>query len=81
MNLRKNYGTYITEKRVEKGLTMRKISEKIGVSAITLSNIELEKGKYSLHNLTKYLKELDIPLSEVIQGDGAIIECQRGDNW
>lgn len=81
MNLRKDYGLYITERRVEQGLTMRQLSEKTGVPAINISNIELEKIKgFSLHDLTRYLNELNIPLSEIIP-DGVLFECKRGENW
>ena len=78
MKLRPNYGTYLTEKRVEKGLTMRELSKKTGVPAMNISSIELEKTKgFSLHDLRCYLKGFDIPLSEVMPEDGTLFECRR----
>jgi cytoskeletal protein RodZ len=66
---RPGYGIYITGKRIEKGLTVRKLSEETGIPAIKLSNIEMEKADgFSLHEFRQYLKALDIPSSEVFYG-------------
>jgi cytoskeletal protein RodZ len=66
IKLRNGYGIYIAGKRVEKGLTIRKLSEQTGIPAIKLSSIENEKTTgFSLHDFRQYLKALDIPSSEV----------------
>lgn len=67
MKPRDKYGEYITGKRIEKGLTLKQLSAMSGVPERNLAAIETEKAKnYSLHDLSRYLKALEIPLSEVI---------------
>jgi len=66
LELRPGYGETLTGKRIEKGITIRKLSETSGVTERNLLNIE--KGNvrgFSLHDLRCYLKYLDIPSSEV----------------
>jgi transcriptional regulator with XRE-family HTH domain len=78
--MRNNYSIYLTEKRIEYGLTMKKLSEKTGVSIRKIENIEKENAKgYSMHDLTRYLKGLNIPLSKIMPEDGVLIECKRGE--
>jgi transcriptional regulator with XRE-family HTH domain len=69
--LRPGYGEYLTGKRIERGLTMRKLAETAGIPAIKISNIELEKKGYSLHDLRCCLKVLDIPMDEIMTVEGA----------
>jgi len=67
MKIIDGYGLFLTGKRVEKGLTIKELSQKTGVPAMNISSIEIEKMKeFSLHDLTRYLEGLDIPLSEVV---------------
>ena len=67
MKPREKYGEYITGKRIEKGLALKQLSAMSGVSERNLAAIETEKANnYSFHDLNRYLKALEIPLSEVI---------------
>jgi len=67
MNIREGYGNFLTGKRIEQGLTMKKLAELSGVSERKILNIEKENMKgYSLHDLRRYLKGLNIPLSEIM---------------
>lgn len=60
------YGEYLTEKRIKQGLTIKQLSEKTNVPERNLLAIETEKSNYSLCHLNRYLKALNIPLSEVM---------------
>jgi len=66
LKLRPGYGETLTRKRIEKGLTKKKLSEISGVPGRNLSNIEKGNGMgFSFHDLRRYLACLDIPPSEV----------------
>ena len=66
--IREGYGEYLTGKRIEKGLTIKKLSEMSGVPERNIQNIETEKVEgYSLHHLRQHLKALDIPMSEIFK--------------
>ena len=41
--MKKNFGTFIREKRIAKGIKQREMAIKIGVSASYLNDIEKEK--------------------------------------
>jgi cytoskeletal protein RodZ len=61
------YGSFLTEKRIEKGLTIRQISEGTGVPVRNIEAIETENiRRFSLHQITLYIRFLGVPLSEVI---------------
>ena len=78
MKIKDGYGLFLTGKRIEQGLTIKKLSEMTGVPIRNIENIERGDGKgWSLDNLTKYLKGLNIPLSDVLPEDGVIFECKR----
>jgi len=46
MNIRKDYGNYLTGKRIERGLTVKKLAEKTGVPERNIDNIEREKRDF-----------------------------------
>ena len=78
MKFIEGYGLFLTGKRIEQGFTIKRLSEKTGVPIRNIENIERGDGKgWSLDNLTKYLKGLKIPLSEISPEDGIIFECKR----
>lgn len=56
-------GTRIREKRLEKNLTIKDLSELTNISKATLSNIELNKYVLSLTNLRKIAEILKTPIS------------------
>ena len=51
MNIKKNFGKKIKEKRLEKELTQEELAEKIGISPKSLSQIELGNNFVSAENL------------------------------
>ncbi len=74
MDMREGYGNFLTGKRIEQGLTMKKLAELSGVSERNILNIEKENMKgYSLHDLRRYLKALNIPLSEIMPEEVTVI--------
>jgi len=81
MNMRKDYGNYLTGKRIEQGLTVKKLAEITGIPARNIDSIERENMKeFSLYHLKKYLEGLNIPLSDIMPEDGTLFECKRGEN-
>jgi len=67
MTLCEKYGEFLTGKRIEKGLTVKQLSEKTGIPERNLLAIETEKLKnFSIHHLTTYCMTLGIKLGEVI---------------
>ncbi len=51
MNIKKNFGKKIKEKRLERQLTQEQLAEKIGISPKSLSQIELGNNFVSAENL------------------------------
>ncbi len=67
MRMIEKYGEYLTRKRIGQELTIKRLSEKANVPERNLLAIETEKSKgFSLCHLSRYLKALDIRLSEVV---------------
>jgi len=78
MKVKENYGNILTEKRIELGLTVKKISQITGIPERKILKIELEKAaEFSLHDLTKYAEGLNIPLNEILQRNGVLFECKK----
>jgi len=65
LKLRPGYGETLTGKRIEKGLTIAKLSDLSGVPGWNILNIEKEDSQFSFDDLRKYMECLDIPPSEV----------------
>jgi transcriptional regulator with XRE-family HTH domain len=55
--------------RVDKGITLRKLSELSGVSPMAISAIETGKPHYSLYDLDRVRKALGLTLSYVLDGE------------
>jgi DNA-binding Xre family transcriptional regulator len=67
MNIRENYGEFLTGKRIEKGLTIKQLSIKTGIPERNMLAVETEKIKnFSLHNITEICKSLGINLGDVV---------------
>jgi len=67
MRFHEKYGEYLTGKRIEKGLTLKQLSQKTDIPERNLYAIETENVKcFSLHHVTQYCKALDVKLGEVI---------------
>ena len=65
MKLREDYGLFLTGKRIEHGLTTKRLSEMTGVSIRKIENIEKENKGWSLYDLDRLRKTLNFSLSEV----------------
>jgi len=59
MNIKKLFGKKIKEKRLQLSLTQEELAEKIGISAKSLSQIELGNNFVSAENLEKICKALN----------------------
>ena len=63
---RPGYGEFLTGKRIENGLTMKKLAEMAGVSERSILNIEKENMKgYSHHDLRCCLRALGLHYSDI----------------
>ena len=60
MNIKKNFGKKIKEKRLEKELTQEELAEKIGISPKSLSQIELGNNFVSAEILEAICQALSI---------------------
>jgi DNA-binding Xre family transcriptional regulator len=67
MPLRINYyGEFLMGKRIEKGLTFKKLAELSGVAERNLHALETEDGKhFSLHDIRRCCKALEVSMNEV----------------
>jgi len=66
--LREGYGNYLTGKRIEKGLTLKKLAEITGIPERNLFGIETERvERYSLRDLRYYLKAIELPMDEICE--------------
>lgn len=64
-------GEHIKELRKKKGLTLRELSKKIGISISFLSDIENSRSKPSLQKLEAIAKGLDVTVSYLLGEDNA----------
>lgn len=62
-------GEHIKELRKKKGLTLRELSTKIGISISFLSDIENSRSKPSLQKLEAIAKGLDVTVSYLLGED------------
>lgn len=77
MNIKKNLGKKIKEKRLERQLTQEQLAEKIGISPKSLSQIELGNNFVSAENLELICKALLITPKVLFDFDD--IELNRED--
>ncbi len=59
-------GTHLRGARVARGLSLREMARRVGVSASFVSQVELGKAKPSLGTLYGFLSELDLSLDELM---------------
>ncbi len=59
-------GTHLRAARMERGLSLREMARRIGVSPSFVSQVELGKAKPSLGTLYGFLSELDLSLDELM---------------
>lgn len=59
-------GTHLRSARVARGLSLREMARRVGVSASFVSQVELGKAKPSLGTLYGFLSELDLSLDELM---------------
>lgn len=63
----KEIGQRIKKERTLKGLTIAELSERTGLSIVTLSRIECGKNHARLCNLNKIAQALNIELKKIIK--------------
>ena len=66
------FGEWLRSKRLDLGLTMMEFSKAVGVSYVTISNVELGKaipGMYFLRKLETYLGIEYIELRRILKGE------------
>lgn len=61
-------GTHLRAARVDRGLSLREMARRVGVSASFVSQVELGKAKPSLGTLYGFLSVLDLSLDELMPG-------------
>lgn len=67
-----SFGNWLRDKRLDHGLTMTEFADKVGVSYVTLSNVELGKVTPGINFLTKlseYLEMEYIDLRKILKGE------------
>ncbi|WP_010498562.1 helix-turn-helix domain-containing protein [Paenibacillus elgii] len=66
-----NFGSYLKDKRVQKGLNLVQLSETSGISAAQISRIENGKrGVPKPENLKSLASALDVPYEELMRKAG-----------
>ena len=65
-------GTHLRSARLARGLSLREMARRIGVSPSFVSQVELGKAKPSLGTLYGFLSELDLSLDELMPATGLI---------
>ena len=63
-------GTHLRAARLARGITLREMSRRVGISPSFVSQVELGKAKPSLGTLYGFLSELDLSLDELIFASG-----------
>ena len=76
MNIKKNFGKKIKEKRLERNLTQEQLAEKIGISPKSLSQIELGNNFVSAENLELICNALSISPKVLFDFDNIEINKQ-----
>lgn len=64
-------GTHLRLARVARGITLREMSRRVGISPSFVSQVELGKAKPSLGTLYGFLSELDLSLDELMPPSGS----------
>lgn len=65
-------GTHLRGARLARGLSLREMARRIGVSPSFVSQVELGKAKPSLGTLYGFLSELDLSLDELMPSANAV---------
>ena len=65
----KRFGRRIRELRTERGLSLSRLAERLGISASALSQIERGKMRPSVTRLYQIMTELDVPMASVFGGE------------
>ena len=65
--MRKEFGMYLREKRIDKGHTIKELASECKLSYVTMSNIELGKTRPSISTLKTIGEVLDIEYFELRQ--------------
>ncbi|MDP9843016.1 helix-turn-helix domain-containing protein [Streptosporangium lutulentum] len=62
------FGKHIREERKRKGLSLRELAGRVGVSASMLSQVETGRSRVSVTTLYALVRELDLSLDELFGG-------------
>ncbi|GAA1112875.1 helix-turn-helix domain-containing protein [Nocardiopsis composta] len=65
------FGERIRELRTERGLSLRALAQRLGISASALSQIERGKMRPSVTRLYQIMTELDVPMASVFADENA----------
>jgi len=65
--MRKEFGMYLREKRIDKGHTIQELADKCELSYVTMSNIELGKTRPSISTLKTIGEALGMEYFELRQ--------------
>lgn len=71
-------GTHLRSARVARGLSLREMARRIGVSPSFVSQVELGKAKPSLGTLYGFLSELDLSLDELMPSSNGAPAVRTG---
>lgn len=77
MNIKKNFGKKVKEKRLEHQLTQEQLAEQIGISPKSLSQIELGNNFISAEKLELMCKTLKISPKVLFDFDSEEIENEK----
>ena len=66
------FGTWLREQRYDRGLTLKEFAKDLGISYVTLSNVELGKRTPGINALKKISASLEvdyIDLRKILKGE------------
>ncbi|MFC7743830.1 helix-turn-helix domain-containing protein [Nocardiopsis composta] len=72
------FGERIRELRTERGLSLRALAQRLGISASALSQIERGKMRPSVTRLYQIMTELDVPMASVFADENARVRGGGG---
>ncbi len=67
--------------RLEKGLTLREVEKRCGISFSTVSLIENRRHAFSLENLMKLAEAYEVPVSYFFQEPERVLAAKPAEGW
>ena len=65
--MEQTFGSFLREKRIARGLTLRGMAAKLGLSPVYMSNIENDRVKMNLRVLSYYAKLLNVSIDYLLR--------------